>query len=315
MDQKTTAFLFPGQGSQEVGMGFVLAEVYFEAKRVFDLADKVLGVPISRIAWEGPESILNDTVNTQPALLANSSAALQVFRSQFPEFIPKFVAGHSMGEISALEAGGALPLENAFQLARQRGKLMKRAGQISPGGMAAILALDIPTMEAICQEASQETENVQVANDNCPGQVVISGHEVALERAMALAKEAKARKVVRLAVSIAAHSPLMADAQTDFNHAVELAPISDPIIPIIGNVNARPLYKADEIRADLRAQLNSRVRWTETIRYMLEQGVDTFIEFGCGDVLIGLVKRINRKTNRISLGNPEDFQKLLVSSH
>ena len=146
-----------------------------------------------------------------------------------------------MGEISALEAAGALPLEDAIQLARKRGKLMKRAGKISPGGMAAILALDIPTMEAICQEASMGSENVQVANDNCPGQVVISGHEAALERAMGLAKEAKARKVVRLAVSIAAHSPLMADAQTDFNQAVEFAPISDPKIPIIGNVNAKPL--------------------------------------------------------------------------
>jgi len=313
MEPKTTAFLFPGQGSQEVCMGFQLAEVFPEARAVFNLADEVLGIPISRVAWEGPECVLNDTVNTQPALLAHSTATLQVFRSQYQDFKPKFIAGHSMGEISALEAAGALPLRAAIQLARKRGELMKRAGEISPGGMAAILALDIPTMQMICREASQGSETVQIANDNCPGQVVISGHEAALERAMTLAKGAKARKVVRLAVSIAAHSPLMADAQIDFNHAVELAPITDPLIPIIGNVNARPLYNTEEIRADLRAQLNSRVRWTETIQYMLEQGVKTFIEFGCRDVLVGLVKRINRKTNRITLGTPEDFQKLINS--
>ena len=310
MDTTRTAFLFPGQGSQSVGMGKALAEAFEAARQVYEQADHILGYPISKLSWEGPEEELNDTSNTQPALLVHSVAVLQVLQSAHPEVQPAFVAGHSLGELTALVAAGALEFSDALQLVRRRGELMKEAGITSPGGMAALLGLDIPAVEQICAQASTPGEPVQIANDNCPGQVVISGSTAALERAMAAASEAGAKKVVRLAVSIAAHSPLMAQAQQAFNQAVAAAPIAAPRLPVIGNVSAQPLTTPEAIRTDLQAQLTKRVRWTESIQYLLEQGVDTFIEVGNGDVLTKLVKRIARKTTRLSLGTPEDFTKL-----
>ena len=308
MKPKTTAFLFPGQGSQSVGMGQALAQQYPIARETFQQADEILGIPLTQLAWKGPEEKLNDTINTQPALMVHSVAALRVLEQQFPEFTPAFVAGHSMGELSALVAAKILPFEAALKLARRRGELMKQAGEISPGGMAAILGLDIPTLDEICAQASDENEIVQVANDNCPGQVVISGAKPALERAMSLASEAGAKRVVPLAISIAAHSPLMTHAQEGFNQAVEAAPIQTATIPLIGNVTAKPLRGEAEIRADLQAQLRSRVRWTETIQFLQAQGIDTFVEIGNGEVLCGLVKRIDRQTQRFTLGSPEDFE-------
>lgn len=308
MQPESTAFLFPGQGSQSVGMGQALAQQYPIAKETFQQADEILGFSLTRLAWEGPEDELNDTINTQPALMVHSVAALRVLQQQFPEIKPAFVAGHSMGELSALVAAEILPFEAALKLARRRGELMKQAGEISPGGMAAILGLEIPTLDDLCAQASTDREIVQVANDNCPGQVVISGAKPALERAMELASAAGAKKVVPLAISIAAHSPLMAHAQEGFTQAVEAAPIQAATIPLIGNVTAAPLSSEVEIRADLQAQLRSRVRWTETIQYLLAQGIDTFVEIGNGEVLSGLVKRIDRKTRRVTLGSPADFE-------
>jgi [acyl-carrier-protein] S-malonyltransferase len=313
MIPEKTAFLFPGQGSQVVGMGKALIERQLAARQVFEQADDFLEFPLTRLAWEGPEDELNDTINTQPALLVHSSAVYQVFKEIYPGFRPAFVAGHSMGELSALVASGALPYLEALGLVRRRGELMKRAGEVSPGGMAAILGLDIPTLETVCAQASagaDPQESVQVANDNCPGQVVISGASAALERALQLARSAGARRAVALAVSIAAHSPLMAHAQQDFNQAVEQALIQDPHTALVGNVTATPLASADAIRQDLRAQLTSRVRWTESIQFMLANGVDTFIEFGPGSVLSGLLKRLDRQAKAYSLGNPEDFDRL-----
>jgi [acyl-carrier-protein] S-malonyltransferase len=310
MHQEQVAFVFPGQGSQSVGMGRLLAEKFPAASQTFQEADDWLGFPLSRLAWEGPEEALNDTINTQPALMVHSVAALRVFQEQMPGFQPAFVAGHSMGELSALVAAGALPFREALFLVRRRGELMKRAGEISPGGMAAILGLDIPTLDTICREASLGDEVVQVANDNCPGQVVISGASSALQRALSLAQAAKARRVIPLAVSIAAHSPLMLNAQQDFTRAVESSPIQEPHTPLIGNVSASPLRDIPQIQSDLKAQLTSRVRWTESIQYIISAGVDTFIEIGNSAVLSGLIKRIDREVNTVTLGSPEDFEKL-----
>jgi len=304
------AFVFPGQGSQVVGMGRSLAEAYPSAMEVFQQADEWLGFPLSKLAWEGPEEELNATINTQPALMVHSVAALRVLQERFPAVSAAFVAGHSMGELSALVAAEALPYPDALRLVRRRGELMKRAGEASPGGMAAILGLDIPTLDEICKQASAPGEIVQVANDNCPGQVVISGASAALDRALKLAQEARARRAIPLAVSIAAHSPLMTHAQDDFNQAVQGAPFQDPGIPIIGNVTAAALTRSDQVKADLQAQLTSRVRWTESIQTMIAQGVSTFIELGSGTVLCGLIKRIDREVATLALGPPEDFDAL-----
>ncbi|HUF38944.1 MAG TPA: ACP S-malonyltransferase [Anaerolineales bacterium] len=307
LDPDRTAFLFPGQGSQAVGMGRDLAHAFPSARAVFDHADETLGFSLSSLAWNGPESELNETVNTQPALLVHSTAALFVFYERHPGFRPKFVAGHSLGQLSALVASGALEYPAALTLTRRRGELMKAAGDLNPGGMAAILGLDIPAVEALCIQATDRDEQVQIANDNCPGQVVVSGARPALQRLYTLAEAGGARKVVPLAVSIAAHSYLMAHAQNEFNEAVETARLTDPAVPVIGNVGAAPLTTAAEIEADLKAQLTSRVRWTESIETMLARGIDTFVEIGTGDVLTSLVKRIDRSAVRITLAGPEDF--------
>ncbi|HJW91106.1 MAG TPA: ACP S-malonyltransferase [Anaerolineales bacterium] len=313
-EPSTTAFLFPGQGSQVVGMGRALAEAYPLAAETFAQADVLLGFPLSRLAFEGPEADLNDTYNTQPALFVHSVAVLRVFNQLYPGFSPAFVAGHSMGELSALVAAQAFDFKAGLRLVRRRGELMKQAGEISPGGMAAILGLDIPTMENICSAASSGAEVVQVANDNCPGQVVISGSRAALERAVQQARQAGARRAVTLAVSIAAHSPLMAIAQNGFNQAVAETPLVNPAMPVFGNVTASPLVTADQVRSDLQAQLNARVRWTESIQSMIAQGVTTFIELGSESVLTGLLKRIDRGARGLAIGAPPEFDKLTAAS-
>ena len=193
------------------------------------------------------------------------------------------------------------------RLVRTRGELMKRAGEQNPGGMAAILGVDIPTLDSVCAQASTADEIVQVANDNCPGQVVISGHRPALERAMVLAKAAGAKRALPLPVSIAAHSPLMDSIQADWNAAVEASAVGTPEIPVVGNVHAKPLLSGDELRADIKAQMQSRVRWTESVQLMIGNGINTFVEVGSGEVLVGLVKRIDPATYRFMLGTPQDF--------
>ncbi len=300
-----TAFVFPGQGSQAVGMGKALAEAFPVAADTFTEADEILGFPLSRIAWEGPAERLNDTRYTQPALVVHSIAALRVLHQHLPGFQPAFMAGHSLGELSALIAAGSMSFAEGLRLTRARGEAMHAAGG-GQGGMAAVLGLDIATLEAICQEASTSDARVEIANDNCPGQVVLSGHKEALARAMRLAQEAGVRRVVPLTVSVAAHSYLMAPAQEAFNRALEATTIQKPAVPVVGNIHAQPLETADDVRADLRAQLTHRVRWTESVRFMLSRGVNTFVEIGTGNVLIGLIKRIDRKTTRLTCGLPEE---------
>jgi len=306
-DPKTTTLIFPGQGSQFVGMGRELELEFPEAKAVFQEADDVLGFLISDLMWNGPEEELNETINTQPALYVHSMAAYKAFISRYPDFQPAFYAGHSMGEISALAAADGLSFADGLKLVRSRGELMKRAGEISPGSMAAILGLEIPVLEKICSEASREYEYVQVANDNCPGQVVISGAKAAVERAIEGAQSQGAKRCVTLAVSIAAHSPLMEPIQTEWDHVVDTCGISDLSVPLIGNVNANALTTAESLRADLKNQMSSRVRWTESVMKMLEMGTQTFVEVGSGNVLLGLIRRIDRDVKRVSLGTPSDF--------
>ena len=307
LNPQKTAFLFPGQGSQALGMGKELAEKYPVARETFEEADALLGFPLSLLMWGEDADALNDTVNTQPALFIHSIAAWRVFSELSPEFQPASVAGHSLGELSALESVGAFSFENGLRLVRRRGELMQRAGEIAPGGMAAILGLDIPTLDQICADASNGDDVVEVANDNCPGQVVISGAKPALERALELAKTAGARRALPLAVSIAAHSPLMAAVQAEFDQALAEAQITEASLPVVGNVTASPLKTVVEIESDLRAQLTSRVRWTESIQMMIESGVDTFVELGSGSVLAGLLRRIDRGVKGFSLGEPRDF--------
>jgi [acyl-carrier-protein] S-malonyltransferase len=311
MINKKICFVFPGQGSQSLGMGKSLAQAFPIVNDIFSQADDILGYQLSRIAWEGPEETLNDTINTQPALFTHSVAVLQLIQDLKPYLVPSFVAGHSMGELSALVAAGSLSFSDGLKLVRMRGVLMKRAGDMNPGGMAAIMGLDISQIDQLCTIASSASEIVQVANDNCPGQVVISGSNIALDRVQPLLEQAGAKKVIRLAVSIAAHSPFMDTAQEDFNTAVTSARIKAPFIPVIGNVTAKPLLNESEISEDLQKQLTHRVRWTESIEYLVSEGITNFIEVGNGSVLGGLIKRIDRNVITTSLGTLQDFQRLI----
>ena len=303
---QTTAFIFPGQGSQAVGMGKDLAAQFPTTQQIFDEADSILGFSLSKIMWDGPKEELDETINTQPALYIHSIAVWMTY-TLLSNPKPATVAGHSLGELSALTASGALSFADGLKLVRVRGELMKRAGELNPGGMAAILGVDIPTLDKVCAEASTAGEIVQVANDNCPGQVVISGHKPALERAMAGAKAAGAKRALPLAVSIAAHSPLMDSIQNEWNAAVDACAMNDAEIPVVGNVHAKAIRTTDELRADIKAQMQSRVRWTESVQGMSGSGIQTYVEAGSGEVLIGMVKRIDAASVRFMLGKPVDF--------
>lgn len=310
LDLQKTAFVFPGQGSQTVGMCKDLADHTPIAKQTLDEADAILGFPLSALMMEGPADELNDTVNTQPALFVHSIAAFRIFSHLHADLKPAMLAGHSLGELSALCAAGALSFEDGLRLVRKRGELMKHAGTLNPGGMAAILGLDIPTLDKICAEASTETESVQVANDNCPGQVVISGAKAAVERAMTSAKAAGAKRALPLAVSIAAHSALMAPIQEEWNAAVNAAKFMPLQIPVVGNVHALVLKDEADAKADIMAQMQSRVRWTESVQAMFGMGIQAYVEVGTGTVLGGLIKRIADGVSTFPLGNPLDFTAL-----
>ncbi|MGQ9813536.1 MAG: ACP S-malonyltransferase [Candidatus Roseilinea sp.] len=298
-----TAYIFPGQGSQFVGMGKELARLRPVAKGVFQRADAALGFALSTLCFEGPEGELNDTLNTQPAIFTHSMAALVAVEMSGEVEAPSFVAGHSLGELSALCAAGALTFEDGVRLARERGRLMKLAGERQPGSMAAVIGLDPETLRAICSAVSRDRPpGVIVANNNCPGQLVISGSREAVAAASTEAKSRGAKRVIPLAVSIAAHSPLMASVAEDFAQVVMNTPFQPARIPVVANTSAQPISHPDDIRAELCTQLTSPVRWTESVQWMRAQNVTSFVEIGPKDVLINLIKRIVSDADTRAIG-------------
>lgn len=303
-------FLFPGQGSQHVGMAKELAEAYASARAVFSEADEVLGAKISRICFEGPEDVLTDTVNAQPALFASSMAALCSLQEEMgclPR--PALFAGHSMGEYTAIAAAGCISFADGLLLVRERGRLMKEAGAKQPGRMVAVIGLAESVVARICAEAAAASDGVaQIANDNCPGQIVISGDESSIATAMSELEEAGARRVVPLAVSIAAHCPLMAPAASQLKARIEALEVQEPMAPVVGNTSGLPLDSATAICEELNAQLTGSVRWTDSMKHAVGAGVETAVEIGPGSVLTGLMKRIQRKGKRVNVSNAAEVR-------
>jgi len=298
-DSKKTAYVFPGQGSQFAGMGHDLYQNNDTAKEIFEQADKALGFPLSKLCFEGPEDDLRQTINAQPALVTVSYACLKVAQENAAENAlpnPAFVAGHSLGEYTALAAVGAVDFTTAVTLARERGRLMHEAGQAQPGSMAAILGLEESVLDGICQQ----TDTI-IANINSPGQLVISGATENVARAEEMAKEAGAKRTVQLPVSGAFHSKLMQPAVDGMAEKLSAVVFNDPAVPIIANTTAKPITSGKQIKDELLNQLRNSVQWQRSIEYMIDNGVSSFIEIGPGKVLTGLIKRINRDVETINL--------------
>jgi len=296
-EEGKVAHVFPGQGSQWVGMGRDLYSSSPQARAVFEEADSILNFPISKLCFEGPEESLRQTINAQPAILAvsiaylRSSPLLQEDRNK----TPAFVAGHSLGEYTALAAARVLNFADALYLARERGRLMQEAGEKVSGGMAAILGLEEALVKDVCQQCG-----TQIANINCPGQIVISGPTEALAQAIELANAKGARRVIPLQVSGAFHSPLMQPAADGISQAISKLAFHHPLNPIIANTTAQPITTAEAVKTELLNQLCHCVQWQRSIEYMVDAGVSTFIEIGPGQVLAGLVKRINKAVQTLN---------------
>jgi [acyl-carrier-protein] S-malonyltransferase len=307
----TTALVFPGQGSQTVGMGKALAEAFPAAREVFQQVDAALGEKLSTVIFEGPEAALTLTANAQPALMATSLAALRALESEAGLDVARdaaFVAGHSLGEYSALCAAGALRLEDTARLLRIRGAAMQQAVPVGEGAMAAILGLELDVVTAIAAEAAKDGGVCQAANDNGGGQVVISGAKRAVERAMEIAKAKGARRALPLPVSAPFHCALMQPAAFAMAAALATTTILEPKVPLVANVGASPLGDPEAIRASLVAQVTGAVRWRESVQFMATHGVDRFVEIGAGKVLAGLAKRIAANASAISVGTPADVE-------
>ena len=297
-----TAFIFPGQGCQFVGMGRDLYEDSPAARRVFQTVDDVLNIPLSRIIFEGPEQELDKTANSQPAIFTVSLAGLAAAREQFGDQIlsqPVAMAGHSLGEYTALAIAGTLSVEDAARLVRERGRLMQQASEYHQGGMAAILGIDEITVEEVCQETG-----ARIANINTPDQIVISGDKLSLVRAMDLATARGARKTIPLAVSGAFHSSFMWPAQEGLNRALQGVRFHRPSVPVVANVTAKPVTTVKAVKEELLSQLCNCVQWKASVHYMVKTaGVQSFVEFGPGGVLSGLVKRISREVQATSVND------------
>lgn len=304
------AIIFPGQGSQHVGMGERLAKVSKAARDVFRRADEVFESKISKLCWEGPEAELESTVNQQPATFVTSIAWIEALRERWAEkrIVPHLYAGHSMGEFTAAVAAGSITFEDGLRLVKERGILMDQANTEFPGGMASILGLTEEQVAEICEQASKDGY-VGLATANCEGQNVISGALKPLKLAMELAENARARKVVRLPITIASHSPLMTKASEGMNKLLQKLPMRDPERPIVGNVNAEALETQHQVYAELRDQLTHGVRWAKSVEAMIARGADIFIEAGPGNVLTRLVRRIDYSVNSLSLS--DDYEGLL----
>ncbi|GGF53115.1 [acyl-carrier-protein] S-malonyltransferase [Mameliella alba] len=300
------AFIFPGQGAQTIGMGRDLAEAYPAARAVFDEVDEALGEKLSALIWDGEIETLTLTQNAQPALMATSMAAMRALEAEGVGIDKAaFVAGHSLGEYSALTAAGALTVADAARLLRKRGQAMQAAVPVGEGAMAALLGLDLDAVRKVAEEAAQG-DVVAAANDNDPGQVVISGQKAAVERAVEIAKGAGAKRAVMLPVSAPFHCALMQPAAEEMAAALAEVTIQAPAVPVVSNVEAAPVNDPDRIRALLEAQICGAVRWRESVARMVEDGVEEFWEIGAGKALSGMVRRIHRPATVRNIGTPAD---------
>ena len=305
LDMEKSAFLFAGQGSQYAGMGKDLYEAFPESKAVFDKADEVLGFGLKKYCFEGPEEKLKITHISQPAILTISIAVFQAFKARVKNVEPAFAAGLSLGEYSALVAAGSLTFEDGLKLVRKRSEIMNLAAIRNPGKMAAVLDLPLDKIKAICAKAGAE-----IANINAPGQVVISGKAQALEKAKELCSQAGAKRVIELEVSGPFHSSLMFAASAELKQVLEDTPVCAPAIPVVSNYTAQPQFSITQIKENLIYQMYSSVKWEDSMRFILSQGITRFFEFGPGKVLKGLMRRIDANAQVVSIENKEDIIKI-----